>query len=53
MTKQFPLPSAPALPCSPTARPKLAVRSLAQLMARRTMLANLTDQPSAWRSLTA
>ena len=45
MTKQFPLPCAPALPCSPTARPKLPVRSLAQLMARRTMLANLTDQP--------
>nr|WP_319513719.1 hypothetical protein [uncultured Cohaesibacter sp.] len=45
MTKRFPLPCAPALACTATARPKLPVRALAHLMARRTMLANLTDQP--------
>ena len=45
MTKQFPLPCAGALACNLTARPKPPVRSLAQLMARRAMLANLTDQP--------
>ncbi|WP_321446930.1 hypothetical protein [uncultured Cohaesibacter sp.] len=45
MTKQFPLPGAPALPCAATAKPKLPVRALAHLMARRTILTNLTDQP--------
>ena len=43
MTKQFPLPCATALACTTTSRPKLPVRALVHLVARRTMLANLTD----------
>ena len=45
MTYSFPLPGAPALDMPETKRVHLPVRGLAQLMSRRMVLANLTDQP--------
>ncbi|WP_319413899.1 hypothetical protein [uncultured Cohaesibacter sp.] len=45
MTKQFPISTGTPINMSPDARPRLPVRALAQLMSRRMVLANLTDQP--------
>lgn len=43
MTAFFPIPNAAALACDVLDRPIIPLRSLAQLMARRCILANVTD----------